>query len=488
MGPQLDEDRQGNFALPDEGKERQLSKIHRQEVESQWRVVLRREKLDGLKRDVERLAERHSKEVQQKDRTIQLLDEGFNHAEDQFRTSVGAHFRSIDQLVDLHDDRLLQLEQDFQARLEHLQREYEQERHFIIDHHKTDKKKIIDDVAAIEDEETRVASKDQNDKQQVIEEIKNRTLEDINGLRFILDTKIEDLEEQFELAHGEYLQKNAVRTSDCDLLTSKDSEMQGEIDQMQQKIEQLQCSIRRVKSAARQKAMQRKEANDHLFKKKTKFMGKYQNTKGRLNQFRDAQQKRLAELTKCANTCKTNLQNKCELAERVIKLIEVGEMMENDQENNLIQLDSLIDPELKKMALTQLQRDMQLQSAGVSQRSSSAVRNSFKLPTQDDSELDLVYKKFWKKYNRALLDVLGTEKKVEQLQRKNRELNDKLKRYKDGISVNDSVIKSSNPLLVVNGKVRPASDQSETPAPSQRGETRRRLTVVDANHLFSTSF
>lgn len=438
-----------DFAILDEEEECRLSKLNRREVESQWRILLRRQKVDGLKSDVERLAERHSKEVQQKDRILRALSEGFDHAEDQFRTSVGSHLRGIEQLVDLHDDRLLRLEQDFQARLEQLRRECNAEKKIIIDQHESDKKNILDKVYLMDEDETRVAVKDQNDKQQVIEEIKNRTLEEINGLRFVFDTKIEDLEEQFEVAHVEYLQKNDQRNSDCELLSSKDNGMQKEIDQMQRKIEGLQASIRRVKATARQNSMQRKEANEHLIIKKDRFMGKYQNTKCRLNQFRDNQHKRLADLTKCANQCKASLQNKCDLAERVIKLIDVGEAIQQDRENVFIQLgDTRPDPNLETLenkAETLLPNNLQqLQPSGGHSRITTVYSN-----------MDESYNVFWKKYNESLLDALSTEKKVEQLQKRNRKLCKNLKRYEDGISINDSVLSSNNPLLVVNGKVRP---------------------------------
>ena len=42
---------------------------------------------------------------------------------------------------------------------------------------------------------------------QLREEIRNRNLEDINMLRILLDAQIEELEQQFETAHLNYLQQ-----------------------------------------------------------------------------------------------------------------------------------------------------------------------------------------------------------------------------------------------------------------------------------------
>ncbi|RLO10746.1 hypothetical protein DYB28_010545, partial [Aphanomyces astaci] len=55
-----------------------------------------------------------------------------------------------------------------------------------------------------------------------------------------------------------------------------------------------------------------------------------------------------------------------------------------------------------------------------------------------------------------------------------------LKQYLDGISVNEQVMSSINPLLVVNGRL--TLNQSNTPATTELTHT-----IVDANHMVSTN-
>ena len=87
---------------------------------------------------------------------------------------------------------------------------------------------------------------------------------------------------------------------------------------------------------------------------------------------------------------------------------------------------------------------------------------------------------FWNKYNTAKLDVLVLERDVRRLKTGEEELRTKLKLYRDGITVNDDVMKDRNPLFVINGKLN-AMLPNKTPVKS------RRLTVVDGNHFVTTN-
>ena len=61
---------------------------------------------------------------------------------------------------------------------------------------------------------------------------------------------------------------------------------------------------------------------------------------------------------------------------------------------------------------------------------------------------------FLQKYNKVLLDKLAIESERKGLEQENTELQAILKQYFDGVSVNDSVMQASNPLIIVNGKVK----------------------------------
>lgn len=57
---------------------------------------------------------------------------------------------------------------------------------------------------------------------------------------------------------------------------------------------------------------------------------------------------------------------------------------------------------------------------------------------------------FWKRYNKVLLDKLTLDKEKQILSGENAQLRLLLKQYLDGISVNDEVLSTTNPLFIVN--------------------------------------
>ncbi|EFJ45142.1 hypothetical protein VOLCADRAFT_106097, partial [Volvox carteri f. nagariensis] len=63
--------------------------------------------------------------------------------------------------------------------------------------------------------------------------------------------------------------------------------------------------------------------------------------------------------------------------------------------------------------------------------------------------------RFFKRYNKALLDKAAIDKEKARLERENADLRSILKQYLDGISVNDDVLNNPvNPLLVVNNRLQ----------------------------------
>lgn len=85
---------------------------------------------------------------------------------------------------------------------------------------------------------------------------------------------------------------------------------------------------------------------------------------------------------------------------------------------------------------------------------------------------------FWKRYNKVQLDDLALKREKERYENENRELQAILKQYLDGISVNDNVMNNSNPLFVVNGRLRLHQNPDAT---------QRKKPVIDANHMVATN-
>lgn len=60
---------------------------------------------------------------------------------------------------------------------------------------------------------------------------------------------------------------------------------------------------------------------------------------------------------------------------------------------------------------------------------------------------------FYKRLNKVLLDKVAIQKQKGSLDKENMFFKSLVKQYLDGVSVNDEVLNSNNPLLVINNKV-----------------------------------
>lgn len=59
---------------------------------------------------------------------------------------------------------------------------------------------------------------------------------------------------------------------------------------------------------------------------------------------------------------------------------------------------------------------------------------------------------FWKRYNKVLLDTMALKKQKKEVEKQNELLRSMLQQYYDGFTVNNLVMTSENPLLIIDNK------------------------------------
>jgi len=224
------------------------------------------------------------------------------------------------------------------------------------------------------------------------------------------------------------------------------------------------------------------QRNSSLMGEKNGIQAHFQHLKSRMNGFRSTQKKRLNELTKNANASKTLLKDKCELAERILKLAELGRKMETEAEKVTPFYVSSVESEINQQA-SEMQKGEE-EKAGEEKGGEEEVEEEEEetpLHTLSYDDNGKVVKNwnsldnFWKKYNKVLLDALAIEREEERLKKENSDLQEILKQYFDGISVSDEMLKKANPLFVVNGRVN-----LNKPLPVRKVDTKH-MTIVEGN-------
>jgi hypothetical protein len=192
-----------------------------------------------------------------------------------------------------------------------------------------------------------------------------------------------------------------------------------------------------------QNAKECNDRNQKLTNEKIQILKHYHELKRKMTKFREEEARRLTNLTKNAKACMDTLKSYQRLAERILKTAELCRKLETEREKVLpfyeAETDALEEEPDHKIG------DID----GVDKE----VFNEFK---QLDS--------FYKRYNKVLLDKVAIDKQKGSLEKENMFFKSLLKQYLDGVSVNNDVMNSSNPLLVVNNKVnlnRPPVQKSD---------------------------
>jgi hypothetical protein len=137
---------------------------------------------------------------------------------------------NLDEMIELHDTRLLSLEEEFRDELRNLQQEFIQEKEKIVKIFSAEKEDLTAVIEAIDQEEAEREAEAKQAHEQLREEIRNKNSEEKNMLRISLDTLIDELEQQFETAHLNYLQQTSQRTQDFKELTRNDQNHSKDID------------------------------------------------------------------------------------------------------------------------------------------------------------------------------------------------------------------------------------------------------------------
>lgn len=455
---------------------------NRLKIQNTWRKIMRLAKVESLRKDIEIISQTHERDVDRKDAIIQMLDRDLEEAEEQYQMALRSHLLNIDRLIDLQDSRLLALENEFEKDLKALDAEFAAEREHIKAQHEKETAELGDLMRAVDSEEAAKEHEARQEFEQMREMIRNKNLEDIHVLQSFLDNTIEDLERNFETAHLNYLQNTDQRTQDFKNLTQRDQTLTAEIDVKIRKIDRLQASLSHWRTKISQNNKECEERNKTLQEEKEMISQHFQDLKARMHRFREKQARRLTALTTNAGNVRSDLDERTALAERIMKMAEMGRKLETDRERVLPFLEASKEDE----EATDAEAEVMAMADTVSKEAKGALHDTTEAgeepPTATQafgtangklvSEWNYL-DRFFKKYNKVLLDKLAMERQRDRLTQENTDLQSILKQYLEGISVTDDSLAKPNPLLVVNGRISLNAPPVRRAAPT---------TIVEAAH------
>jgi hypothetical protein len=297
-------------------------------IEKKWEEILTKEKIEELKAELSILKSQHNKELDDKNEIIELLLKGFDKAEDQRRNVVSSQLQVLGDLAKVYEEDFFQLERQFILEIEEIKKKAWDEQEAICSKFELNKNKLVESSRKIEREGKQIADENIRDHQEALEEIRNKHTEDTNNLRFSFDTKIEDLDEQFELIKNDYMQKTEFQSENLNEQIVKDTAMTNEMIELQSELKRLSNNLNILQAIGKRKAMQNSNLVNQLIQRKNDVLKKHRFTKEQMESLIEAQHDRLKDLTKTSNKRKADVEKRLELAQRVLKLIQFSKKIE----------------------------------------------------------------------------------------------------------------------------------------------------------------
>lgn len=474
-------------------RERQLREQHYAhlnniKIHNQWRKIMRMAKVEELRREIEILSQNHEREVDRKDAIVQMLDRDLEEAEEQYGLAVRGHMMILDSLLDLQYQRMKALEAQFNTDLKALEDEFEAERTEIINAHSRQKKDMNDMISAMENEFLEAENELRQEFESQREEIKNRNSEEYNVLKIQLEGIIEELERHFEQAHKAYLESTEHRTQAFKQLTKNDASSARKIEVSMKKLLKLQEALQHWRTKIATNSREWEDRNKSLRNEKEIMTRHYSGLKSSMDQFRAVQGERLKQLSLASNDCMVKLKRKIEAAENMLKLADHCRKLETEQEKILpffnlgqdqpSEEDLLAQEELKAAA-----QELAGEAGGSSPHADGKAK-MFSYGVDDEGNLVEEWdylNRFFKRFNKALLDKTSIDKERTRLEKENADLRSILKQYLDGISVNDDVMNNPiNPLMVVNNRLQVTLAERNKARAQVLGQARQQLVHVNA--------
>lgn len=313
-------------------------------------------------------------------------------------------------------------------------------------------------IDTIKEEEESKLKQMKDDFESLREETKNKNVEELESMKHDLIKKIEDLDKEFEVNFNRYVSDTESKADNYKKLLKDNETSSKNINTYQRNINRLKEQIAYWSLKMKQNERECHERNHKLRKEKEMIVKHYHDLKRKMIQFREDEERRLGNLTLNSKACMDRLKEYQRLGEKILKTAELCRKLETEKEKVLpfYQSDPDTQEEMPEFAIEKIDGMKKLKY------------NEFQLLDQ-----------FYKRFNKVLLDKLAIDKQKATLEKENMFFKSLLKQYLDGVSVNDDVMNTNNPLLVVNNKV----NLNRPPVERMDGSGVPHKTVVEANNV-----
>ena len=424
---------------------------NRVKILNKWRNYMREIKYDELKQQIDIISSTHYRELDHQIYKLKNVNNDIDKLNDQTLKTEVSHFRKMKELNDIHKERMIELQSEFERDLEILKNEFNSEKDYILKYHKQQKEITQCLINEIEKRELNEMHETKQIHETEREELRNKNLEDLNVLKISLEAEIEEYEKQFDETHDRYIESTEDKNREFAELKQKDEKLSLEIENLMKRIELLQQQLTFWKKKISTNDKDNGQKINALKKNKSQLMQQYRLLKSKMSKFRKTQNDRLSNIVTSARKTNEKNTNILLMGQRILKYAEMADKLQTEKEK-IVPFNS--------------------------------DQNAESQQFNDDTLLLRNMKHFIEKFNFALIDSTTFEEKRKTLSAENKKLRTILKAYLKGITVSKNTINEPNTLFVVNNNAqfREINDNQQN---GQRPITSKSKPIVEGNQIIN---
>jgi len=410
---------------------KQHEKLDNEAVDKKWREIMENEYLKAQQWKIDSIRANFLKQLDRCDAVVERLYGWLVNGEKQYQFSMRAHKKNLEDFVDL-TNRILDKEYEkWENQLNKVVDEFENDRIKTIKSFQEHVAEIRDVTGAITHEYSQAKASLEKKYRIETDNLKLKDQEAKSALQTHLMEQIAAVDSAMRLANEDFKRKSEGKMQQFHQLFDEHKRRQKEMKTNEQTIIKKTQEIAHWRRKIKNNSRESKEENDRLRQEKENLSLHFRELKDIMAQFRTNEARKLAELSVAFEDSISELTKRLGLAEKILKYSEMTRKLETEREQVLPFPTSITETS------PEIERQMK----------------QFKFQLKGDSKFvneSELFDKFYRRYNRVLLESLSLQREKNQLSEKNAKLKVMLNKYMSGVGIDPDLQSKPNTLFVVN--------------------------------------
>lgn len=400
-------------------------------VDVKWSAILVDEKNEEQRNSISKIRASYTKQLDRCDAIIHRLLQWIADGESQYQFALRAHKHNLETLTNLANKRLNNESERFSTALTTLTEEYDANRKAALAEYNRHLSEVRDITNAIEHEYEKKKAELDGKFRSEKESLTMKSSEAISALRTHINEETNVVTEANKDEHEMFKRKSEGKMQQFTQMYEKHKKRQREMKNNEEEIIKKAAEISHLRRKIKNNDRESRDSNERLRQEKDNLSLHFRELKEIMAQFRATEARKLAEISVSYEDCINQVQDKLKLAEKILKYAEMTRKLETEREQVIPFPKSIVetDPEIM--------RQMQ----------------QFKLQLKGDAkyvgESDM-FDKFYRRYNKVLLEKLSLQREREALLQHNMQLKSMLRKHISGLGISHDLMDKPNTLFIVN--------------------------------------